>query len=102
LPTLRRTLAAPVSGASVPGKRFPLDIAQNSAIVKDVDDVAPDQPPSTPDSAASLCACRSLSPSLSPSLNTAAAVYPAATLTFAAASYPIASALRHSPPGLAI
>jgi hypothetical protein len=89
-----RTLAAPGSGASVPGKKFPLDMAQNSAIFKDVDDVAPDQPPSTPDSAASLCACRSLSPSLSD-------IAASATLTSAAVSHPIASTLRHSPPGLA-
>jgi hypothetical protein len=71
-------------------------MAQNSAIFKDVDEnVAPDQPPSTPDSAASLVACRSLS-------GIAASVYPAATLTSAAAANRVASALRHNPPGLAI
>ena len=78
-----------------PSQKFPLDMAEKSAIVKDVDaNVAPDQPPSTPDSAASFCDCRSLS-------GIAASVCPAATLTSAAAVL-LASVLRHSPPGLAI
>jgi len=92
--TRRLPLATPGSGASIPGKKFPLDMAENSAIFKDVDDVAPDQPPSTPDSAASFGDCRSLS-------GTAASVYPAATLLTSAAALRLASVLRHGPPGLA-